>query len=97
MAGSTVFVADGASTKVYSFAADGTGIVATNNLGLAASNPMVFDGENLVCCTQTGTVTAYKLPPSPVGTETRHRDHCIVFDGRNTWIGSSFGNWMEKR
>ncbi|GEM_PF-1359621 len=99
IAGPTVYVADGASNKVFSFAADGTGGVVTNPLGLSAASSMIYDGENLVIATQLGSVTAYSLTDlTTAGTaQLDPGTDFLGFDGRNIWVGSSFGNWMEKR
>lgn len=99
MCGSTVVVADGTANKLYSFAADGSGIVASNTLGVAPASTMLYDGSRLIVVTQTGGITAYSLP-SFTPEKTAQIDpgtDMAVFDGRNVWIGSSIGNWMEKR
>lgn len=98
-AGDTVFVADGVANKVYSFAADGSGAVATNTLGLSAPSSMVFDGQHLIVSEQTGVVTAYLLPDlTTAATATLESgSDSLVYDGRNVWVGNSFRNTIEKR
>ena len=99
MAGDTVYVADGASNKIYSFAADGSGTVTTNTVGTATPTSMVYDGEHLIVSVQTGLVTAYRVPGlvSAGSAQLTAGTDSLVFDGRNVWVVSSFGNWMEKR
>lgn len=99
MAGDTVYVADGASNKIYSFAADGSGTVAMNTVGTTTPTSMVFDGENLIVTVQTGLVTAYRVPDlvSAGSAQLTAGTDSLVYDGRNVWVVSSFGNWIEKR
>jgi hypothetical protein len=99
IAGPTVYVADGASNRIYSFAADGSGPVTTNTVGLSAPSSMVFDGGHLLVTTQLGGVTAYTVPAlTPAATaQLNPGTDSLVFDGRNTWVVNSFASWMEKR
>lgn len=99
LANGTIYVADGAANRIYSFAADGTGSVTTNTVGLSAPTSMVYDGENIVTTTQLGLVTAYSLPSfTPVGSaQLQVGMDSLTFDGRNVWVGNSLNNYVEKR
>jgi hypothetical protein len=99
VAGDSAYVADGATNKIYSFATNGSGTITTHTAGLAAPTSMVYDGENLVVCTQLGAVTAYRLPDFTVAASAQldTGTDSLVFDGRNVWVINSFSNWMEKR
>jgi hypothetical protein len=99
IAGDTAYIADGAAAKVYSFAIDGTGSVTANTLGVSPPSAMVFDGEHLVIANQAGGVAAYTLPALTVAASGQidAGSDSLVFDGRNTWVVNSFGNFMEKR
>ncbi len=99
IANGTVYVADGAANRIYSFAVDGTGSVTTNTVGLSAPTSMVFDGENILTTTQLGLVTAYSLPAfTPVASaQLQIGMDSLTFDGRNVWVGNSLNNYIEKR
>lgn len=97
--GPTVYVSDGVSNKIYSFAADGTGSITTTTVGTAAATAMVFDGTYLITAQQNGVLTAWSLP-NLVSAQTVTIEtgiDSLVFDGRNVWVGNGPGNWLDKR
>lgn len=99
VANDKVYVSDASAAKIYSFNADGSGSVTTTTIGSAAFSAMVFDGQNLVVTTSAGVVSVLGLPALNVisSTALSGAADSLVFDGRNVWVGSSNGNWFEKR
>lgn len=99
IANDKVYVYDQSAPKIYSFNADGSGSVTTTTIGSAAFSAMVFDGQNLVVTTSAGVVSVLGLPALNVISSTALSSNAdsLVFDGRNVWVGSSNGNWYEKR
>ena len=87
------------SPSCSGIAADGSGSVTSNTLGFTTPSSIIYDGENLILTAQTGTTVAYSIPGlTPAATaQLDPGTDWFVFDGRNTWVGSSFGGWMEKR
>lgn len=99
VANDKVYVSDASAANIYSFNADGTGSVTTTTIGSSAFSAMVFDGQNLVVTTNAGVVSVLGLPGLNVlsSTALSASTDSLTFDGRNVWIGSSNGNWFEKR
>ena len=84
---------------MYSFNRDGTGTATTGDIGSLAASAIATDGQNLFVATATGTLTARKLSDlSVINTATISGVlDSLIFDGRNIWVGSSAGNFLEKR
>lgn len=93
-----VFVADNTQGKLYSFARSGVPIPTTTDIGPLPISAMATDGQYLFITTGTGGMVARKLSDlsSAATASVTGVIDSMIFDGRNVWVGSSSGNFIEK-